>query len=73
VVAAEGGLPETIIEDATGWATARSPDPVAECLNRLMDPGVRQPMVEAAPAWASGHSWRRSAELLDDLLEEAAS
>jgi len=73
VVAAEGGLPETIIEDATGWATARSPGPVAECLNRLMDPGVRQPMVEAAPAWASGHSWRRSAELLDDLLHEAAS
>lgn len=73
VVAAEGGLPETIREDATGWATARSPGPVAECLNRLMDPGVRGPMVEAATQWASGHSWRRSAELLDDLLEEAAS
>jgi hypothetical protein len=38
-----------------------------------MDPGVRQSMVASAPQWASGHSWTRSAELLDDLLEEAAS
>lgn len=73
VVAAEGGLPETILQDATGWATVRSPGPVAECLQRLMDPGVRQSMVASAPQWASGHSWTRSAELLDDLLEEAAS
>ena len=73
VVAAEGGLPETILEGATGWATERSPGPVAECLNRLMDPGVRRSMVAAGPEWASGHSWRRSAELLDDLLQEAAS
>jgi glycosyltransferase involved in cell wall biosynthesis len=73
VVAAEGGLPETILQDATGWATARSPGPVAECLQRLMDPGVRQSMVASGPQWASGHTWTRSAELLDDLLEEAAS
>jgi glycosyltransferase involved in cell wall biosynthesis len=73
VVAAEGGLPETMLEETTGWAVARSGGPVASCLNRLADPGVRRPMVEAGPEWASRHSWARSSELLDDLLHEAAS
>jgi glycosyltransferase involved in cell wall biosynthesis len=73
VVAAEGGLPETILEERTGWAVMRRAQPVARCLRRLMDCQVRQPMVEAGPAWASGHSWDRSAEMLDELLQEAAS
>jgi glycosyltransferase involved in cell wall biosynthesis len=73
VVAAEGGLPETILEERTGWAVPRATGPVADCLNRLMDTDVRRAMVEAGPEWASGHSWRRSSELLDELLEEAAS
>jgi glycosyltransferase involved in cell wall biosynthesis len=72
VVAAEGGLPETIDPGASGWAVPRDPVAVAERLDALADPAVRDRVSSAAAAWGAGLRWERSAAALRDVLREAA-
>lgn len=68
VVAAEGGLPETLLEGRTGWAVARDPGVVAACLDRLERPEVRQAFSQAAVAHARQVTWERSANQLELAL-----
>ena len=69
VVAAEGGLPETIIDGETGFAVARDPVAVAARIDALAEPALREPMAQAAARRGTSASWSRSAAALDDLLE----
>ena len=72
VVAAEGGLPETIRDGVTGWAVPREPDAVAVRLDTLGDAGVRARMGEQAALHGGSLSWKRSADVLRAVLEETA-
>jgi glycosyltransferase involved in cell wall biosynthesis len=72
IVAAEGGLPETLREGVTGWAVARDPGAVAVRLDTLGDAGVRTRMGEQAALHGGSLSWKRSADVLRAVLEETA-
>jgi glycosyltransferase involved in cell wall biosynthesis len=75
VVAAEGGLPETIEEGVTGFAVARSAAAAVRALARLDEPGVRSRMAADARERAMGLTWERSSEdvwrRLEMLVEQA--
>jgi glycosyltransferase involved in cell wall biosynthesis len=71
VVAAEGGLPETVVEGETGFVVAREPGAVADRLEALADGGMRARIAHAAGQWGASHSWSRSAAALRLLLEAA--
>ena len=72
IVAAEGGLPETILEGRTGWAVPRTASAVAAKLDELERPGVRETMSAAARERASAATWSRSAGALQGMLEQLA-
>jgi glycosyltransferase involved in cell wall biosynthesis len=72
IVAAEGGLPETIVEGRTGWAVPRSAEAVAHRLDQLERPAVREAMSAAARAHAADRTWTRSARALQEILEQLA-
>lgn len=72
VVAAEGGLPETIVDGVTGWSCARDPRAAAALIDRLSDEPLRLRMSEAARAHASAWTWRASAAEVERLLAAAA-
>ena len=69
IVAAEGGLPETIVDGQTGFAVERNPAAVAARLDALAEPALRQRMAQAAARRGAAASWGRSAAALDELLE----
>ncbi len=71
IVAAEGGLPETIVDGVTGWQVARDPAAAAIAIDRLEQPEVRERASEAAQAHARGWTWRASAAQIQTLLAEA--
>jgi glycosyltransferase involved in cell wall biosynthesis len=73
VVAAEGGLPETIREGETGWAVARDPAAVADRLDALSQQPLRDRTREAAARWGATLTWKRSAEALHIILAQVAS
>src|SRR5205085_12600317 len=60
VVADEGGLPETIDPELTGFAVAREPAAAAAALDRLDDPAMRATMSAAAATHGQGFAWGRS-------------
>jgi glycosyltransferase involved in cell wall biosynthesis len=72
IVAAEGGLPETVVEGEGGWAVPRGPEAAAACIDRLDDPRLRSAMSAAARHHGGAASWRRSAEALRAVLEDCA-
>jgi glycosyltransferase involved in cell wall biosynthesis len=73
IVAAEGGLPETIVADVTGWAVAREPAAAAAKIDLLDDAGRREQMGNRAAEHASRRTWRASATAMHAVLEEAAA
>jgi glycosyltransferase involved in cell wall biosynthesis len=72
IVAAEGGLPETIVEGVTGWSAPREPTAVASLVNRLSDVAVRARMSAAARDHAQTWSWQASAAHVEQLISEVA-
>lgn len=71
LVAAEGGLPETIVHGVSGWAVPRNAAAAADKLGLLVAaPELRQRMAAAAAAHGASHSWARSARVVEQLLEE---
>ena len=70
IVAAEGGLPETIIDGVTGWQVPREPLSVAAFLDRLADPDVRHSMSSQGRIHAQRWSWKQSAAEVETLLRE---
>jgi glycosyltransferase involved in cell wall biosynthesis len=72
IVAAEGGLPETIVEDVTGWSCAREPRAAGALVDRLAEPAVRSRMSGAGREHAAKWTWRASASEVDKLLAAAA-
>ncbi len=68
IVAAEGGLPETIIPGATGWAVPRSPSAAAARLDELDGEDVRVRMTRAAAAHGAGASWQLATGALQRAL-----
>jgi glycosyltransferase involved in cell wall biosynthesis len=70
VVAAEGGLPETIVNGITGWQAPREAAVVASTLDRLADPSVRAKMSAAAKRHGRGYTWQASAAEVQRLLDE---
>lgn len=71
IVAAEGGLPETIVDGVTGWQVPRDPTAAAVSIDRLEEPEVRQRASEAARGHAQGWTWRASAAHIQTLLDAA--
>lgn len=70
IVAAEGGLPETIAAGVTGWASPRDPHVVGALLDRLEDAQLRERLSSAAVEHAQTWNWRTSAEQVEQLLDE---
>ncbi len=68
IVAAEGGLPETIIDGVTGWQSPRDGASAAALVERLADPAVRETMAAAAREHAKSCSWAASAAEVGELL-----
>ena len=73
IVAAEGGLPETIVEGVTGWQVSRDPRAAAAAIDRLEEPGIREQASEAARAHARGWTWTASAAEIQALLDAACA
>lgn len=69
IVAAEGGLPETISE-GTGWTVPRDPSIAARMVDRLVDPQLRQRMSAAARRHGQSYTWESSTAHLEQLLAE---
>jgi glycosyltransferase involved in cell wall biosynthesis len=72
IVADDGGLPETIIDGATGVVVPRSAEAAARALDRLETAGVRETMGNAARVHGRTMSWQRSAEAVRQNLEALA-
>ena len=72
IVAAEGGLPETIVEGVTGWSAPREAAAVASLVNRLADGAVRNRMSAAARDHARAWSWEASAAHVEQLMSQIA-
>jgi glycosyltransferase involved in cell wall biosynthesis len=72
VVAAEGGLPETMVDGVTGFAVPRVDSAIAQAFDRLADDAVAERMGAAAAAHVAGMSWDRSAAIMSDHLRELA-
>jgi glycosyltransferase involved in cell wall biosynthesis len=72
VVAAEGGLPETLAPGMGEWAVARSAEAVADRLIALDDPTRRSLATAAGQAHARQLTWERSAAALHRVLEGLA-
>jgi glycosyltransferase involved in cell wall biosynthesis len=68
IVADEGGLPETILDDVTGWRAPRDPRIVGALIDRLADDSLRETMAVAAREHATSASWKASAEHVAGLL-----
>lgn len=70
VVAADGGLPETLPPGHGAWAVPRRAETVAERLDALEDPVVREEVAAAGRAHTAALTWERSAVRVGELLEE---
>ena len=73
IVAAEGGLPETVEHGVSGWTVERRPELVAARLDELEDPSRRSALVAGAAARGAGLSWAQSAERIVGLLRETVA
>jgi glycosyltransferase involved in cell wall biosynthesis len=72
IVAADGGLPETILPGVSGWITERSPESIAGLINRLDNLEVRRQMSQAASARSDVAGWTRSAAVIEQMLATLA-
>jgi glycosyltransferase involved in cell wall biosynthesis len=72
VVSDEGGLPETVRHERSGFVVARRSAAVAETLVWLEDESLRRRLVGGARAWGREHSWARSATQLRGMLADLA-
>jgi glycosyltransferase involved in cell wall biosynthesis len=70
IVAAEGGLPETLGPGQREWATPRVPAAIAARLEALEDPDARAAAVAAGRAHAARASWEASARTIERRLGE---
>ena len=73
IVADEGGLPETIIDGATGWICERDPAAAAALIDRLGDNAIRDRMSAAAREHGQTWTWESSALQVEDLLAALAT
>lgn len=74
IVAAEGGLPETIVDGVTGWQVPRDPAAAAAAIDRLdAEDSLRWQASEAAAAHARGWTWTTSAAEIQALLDGAVA
>ena len=73
VVADEGGLPETIVSDETGFCRPRQAKDIAAALAKLEDAHVHSRMSLAARAHARTLSWASSGAQIRSMLELAAA
>ena len=69
VVAAEGGLPETLLNGVTGWAIPRTALAAAGCIDRLDELFLRERMARAAAEHAARSPWSRAGDALYHLLQ----
>lgn len=69
-----GGVPEAVSKDRTALLVPTgSVEAVRQAIERLMnDPELARALSEAGPAHAEQFTWRRHAELLDELIKAAA-
>ena len=72
IVSNEGGLPETIVDGATGWAVPRTIDAVAHALVAVHTAGSLDEVEMAAAHHGAQWSWDDSARGLRGLLEDVA-
>jgi glycosyltransferase involved in cell wall biosynthesis len=72
IVSKEGGLPETIVDGATGWAVPRMTDAVAEALVRVRVTDSLDEVEMAAARHGARWSWDESAQALLRLLHDVA-
>lgn len=70
VVAAEGGLPETLAPGQSHWAVPREPALVTARLDELEDEEVRRGAATSGQSHARQLSWQRSAGRIEQLLGE---
>jgi glycosyltransferase involved in cell wall biosynthesis len=73
IVSAEGGLPETIAPDKSGWAVPRKPDVVSAHLDRLAAPGIHESLSAGAREHAASATWLRSARAVEGLLAQLSA
>jgi len=73
IVAAEGGLPETIVDRCSGFAVARSAAAAAAALETLEQPAQRAAMAAAARAHGASLSWERCSAEVWERLETLAA
>jgi glycosyltransferase involved in cell wall biosynthesis len=73
IVAAEGGLPETVIDGVTGWSAPRDAQAVSVLLDRLEDSPLRERLSAAAVEHAKTWSWASSGRHVTEMLEELRS
>jgi glycosyltransferase involved in cell wall biosynthesis len=72
VVANEGGLPETMLDNDSGWAIDRSDSAaVAHAIDLLEDDVVRRAVSARAREHGGAQSWERSTKRVEELLELA--
>jgi glycosyltransferase involved in cell wall biosynthesis len=72
IVAAEGGLPETMVDGTTGWAVPRGAPAAAARLDELRDAQLRDEMARAAAEHAAKFSWPRAGAALQRTLTKLA-
>ncbi|HZO36457.1 MAG TPA: glycosyltransferase family 4 protein [Solirubrobacteraceae bacterium] len=68
VVSDEGGLPETLLTERTGYAVARNAEAAAQALDRLDDPARRAELSAGAAEFAAGQTWERAGVFIGDAL-----
>jgi glycosyltransferase involved in cell wall biosynthesis len=68
IVAAEGGLPETIEDGVTGWSVPRDVAAAAQAVSRLDDEDEYRRMSAAARDRGARFTWAASAAQIADLL-----
>jgi glycosyltransferase involved in cell wall biosynthesis len=73
IVAAEGGLPETIVDGSSGFAVARTAAAAAAALECLEQPARRAAMAAAACERAASLSWDHSSAEVWERLETLAA
>jgi len=73
VVAAEGGLPETLVSGESGWAVAREdPAAAARAIDALEDADLQRAFSARARAHGCAQTWERSAAQVQRALEQAS-
>ena len=74
LVADGGGLPETMLENETGWTVDRyDGDAAARAIDRLEDPDLQRRFSVQAREYGAAQSWEASTRRIEEALEGAVS